>query len=35
MKFGIPSRPFYAPAAAARARSYCEREGVQDKDLLE
>ena len=39
IKFGIPSRPFYAqdlpPEAAARARSYCEREGVRDKDLLE
>ncbi len=39
IKFGIPSRPFYArdlpPEAAARARSWCEREGVKDKDLLE
>ena len=39
IKFGLPSRPFDAqdlpPEAAARARSYCEREGVRDKDLLE
>jgi hypothetical protein len=39
IKYGIPSRPFYArdlpPEAAARARAVCEREGVRDKELFD